>query len=77
MHDIQDAFVLHADALPAHSYAQESMWIALPLAGERKPCPRYEHCSALVGTKMYTIGGNYGASGWVKRFNTVHTPWGW
>ncbi|KAG1673667.1 hypothetical protein FOA52_010535 [Chlamydomonas sp. UWO 241] len=44
----------------AASYAVASGWSAIALpATATKPLPRYEHASALLGDKLYCVGGNY------------------
>eukprot|EP00798_Chlamydomonas_sp_ICE-L_P018082 gene18082-24505_t len=44
---------------PAASYALEGKWTQIPVEGQKKPSPRYEHGAAIIGNSCFVIGGNY------------------
>jgi hypothetical protein len=41
--------------------AEAGSWMAPAVGGERRPAARYEHAVALVGNRMFLVGGNSGA----------------
>ena len=40
----------------------EGSWVSPYISSDKRPPPRYEHATALVGSELFIIGGNYG--GW-------------
>lgn len=38
----------------------EGSWVS-PYISDRRPPPRYEHATALIGSELFIVGGNYGA----------------
>ncbi|KAI7839120.1 hypothetical protein COHA_007124 [Chlorella ohadii] len=38
----------------------EGSWVSPYISSDKRPPPRYEHATALVGSELYIIGGNYG-----------------
>ena len=45
---------------PAYELAALNQWNPVPDTGsQKKPLPRYEHGSAMLGGSLYVIGGNY------------------
>lgn len=47
----------------------EGSWVSPYISSDKRPPPRYEHATALVGSELYIIGGNYG--GWRHRLPRV------
>lgn len=44
----------------------EGSWVSPYISSDKRPPPRYEHATALVGSELFIIGGNYG--GWRGHF---------
>ena len=38
----------------------EGSWVSPYISSDKRPPPRYEHATALVGSELFIIGGNYG-----------------
>lgn len=41
----------------------EGSWVSPYISSDKRPPPRYEHATALIGSELFVIGGNYG--GWL------------
>ena len=39
----------------------EGSWVSPYISSDKRPPPRYEHATALIGSELYVVGGNYGA----------------
>lgn len=54
-----------------------SEWIAIEVSGGKKPCPRYEQAAAILGSRMFLIGGHYGGRylGDVWMFDFAKKEW--
>lgn len=47
----------------------EGSWVSPYISSDKRPPPRYEHATALIGNELFVIGGNYGAAaGMVVQF---------
>ncbi len=49
-------------ASPALEAAPIGVWSAPYVEGPKRPPPRYEHASAVIGSQLYIFGGNCGGS---------------
>ncbi len=49
-------------ASPALEAAPVGVWSAPYVEGPKRPPPRYEHASAVVGSQLFVFGGNCGGS---------------
>ncbi|KAL4424739.1 hypothetical protein ABPG77_000082 [Micractinium sp. CCAP 211/92] len=38
----------------------EGSWVSPYISSDKRPPPRYEHATALIGSELFVIGGNYG-----------------
>ncbi|PSC67948.1 acyl-binding domain-containing 4-like isoform X1 isoform A [Micractinium conductrix] len=38
----------------------EGSWVSPYISSDKRPPPRYEHATALIGSELYVVGGNYG-----------------
>ncbi len=48
--------------LPPSFNPLEGAWSVLEVGeGAKKPVPRYEQGAAIIGSKLYVVGGHYGA----------------
>lgn len=69
-------------AIKSRSVAEvvvEGSWVSPYISSDKRPPPRYEHATALIGAELFVVGGNYGArAGWLA---WRHWPggccWGW
>jgi hypothetical protein len=43
------------------SVFQEGTWVVIQQDDAKKPIPRYEQGTALLGSHLYVLGGHYGA----------------
>ena len=41
----------------------EGSWVSPYISSDRRPPPRYEHATSLVGSELVIVGGNYGEAG--------------
>ena len=49
-------------ASPALDAAPVGVWSAPYTEGPKRPPPRYEHASAVIGSQLFVFGGNCGGS---------------
>lgn len=40
----------------------EGSWVSPYISSDKRPPPRYEHATALIGSELFVIGGNYGGA---------------
>jgi hypothetical protein len=39
----------------------EGSWVSPYISSDKRPPPRYEHATAIIGSELFIVGGNYGA----------------